>query len=215
MKISLASVPPSSRISRSCSSYASPCEIAFWKIVGFEVTPTTASSRIIRASSPECRSWRERKSIQTLWPWSASWCSGLLSGIRQSSLHSCDLLESSYVALAAVEPGQQERADEVGGERRPHDLRAQAEHVHVVVLDALVRGVDVVADRGADSGQLAGRDRGADARAADEDGPLGLAARESLADLPRLVRVVDARGGALDAEVDDLVVGDRVQHGVT
>src|SRR5437763_11572013 len=127
-------------------------------MVGFDVTPTTASSRIIRASSPLCRSWRDRKSIQTLWPWSASWCSGLFSGIRESSLHSCDLLQSSYVPLAAVEPGQEERADEVGGELRAHDVGAEAEHVHVVVLDALVRGVDVVADGGADPRHLAGGD---------------------------------------------------------
>ena len=38
--------------SRSCSSYALPCEIAFWKMVGFEVVPSAASSRIIRSSSP-------------------------------------------------------------------------------------------------------------------------------------------------------------------
>ena len=34
--------------SRSCSSYQSPSAIAFWKIVGLEVTPTTASSLISR-----------------------------------------------------------------------------------------------------------------------------------------------------------------------
>jgi hypothetical protein len=37
-----------------------PCEIAFWKIVGFEVTPTTASSFIIRFSSPLSSRSRER-----------------------------------------------------------------------------------------------------------------------------------------------------------
>jgi hypothetical protein len=57
---------------------ASPAEIAIWKMVGFEVTPETASSRIRRASSPPQRSSRERKSIQTLWPWSVSWWSGVL-----------------------------------------------------------------------------------------------------------------------------------------
>src|SRR5919108_2399786 len=176
-----------SRSSRSWSSYASPCEIAFWKIVGFEVTPTTASSRIIRASSPECRSWRERKSIQTLWPWSASWCSGLFSGIGQSLLHLLDLLQSSDVALAAVEAGEQERADEVRGELRAHDVGAHAEDVHVVVLDALVCGVDVVANRGADPRHLAGGDRRADPRAADEDRALGVAAPDRLADLAGLV----------------------------
>src|SRR5438105_3269197 len=161
MKISLGS-SSSSRQARSCSSYASPSAIAFWKIVGFDVTPTTASSRIIRSSSPEWRSWRERKSIQTLCPWSASWCSGLFSGIGQPLFHFFDLFQSLHVPLAAVEAGQQKRAYQIGRERRPHDLGAQAEHVHVVVLDALVRGVAVVADGGADSRQLAGGDRSAD-----------------------------------------------------
>src|SRR5436305_5911123 len=50
--------------------------MAFWKIVGFEVTPTTATSRISRSRSPSRSSGRERKSIQTLWPSADSWCSG-------------------------------------------------------------------------------------------------------------------------------------------
>src|SRR3954466_1508377 len=46
--------------------------MAFWKIVGFEVTPTTASSLVRRSRSPSRSSGRERKSIQTLWPWAES-----------------------------------------------------------------------------------------------------------------------------------------------
>ena len=48
-----------------------------------------------------------------------------------------------------------------------------------------------MADRRADPGELARRDRGADARAADEDAALRLAAADRLAELPRLVGVVD------------------------
>jgi hypothetical protein len=47
-------------------------DIAFWKIVGLVVTPTTASSLIIRSSPPLFSSRRERKSIQTLCPSSES-----------------------------------------------------------------------------------------------------------------------------------------------
>ena len=54
--------------SPSCSSYQSPVESAFWKIVGFEVTPTTASSFISRASSPVSSISRETESIQGLTP---------------------------------------------------------------------------------------------------------------------------------------------------
>ena len=80
-------------------------------------------------------------------------------------------------------------------------LGAEAEHVHVVVLDALVRGVDVVADRGADPRELAGGDRGADARAADEHAAL-VAGLDRLAQLARLVRVVDPPRVGVRAQVD-------------
>ena len=59
----------------SCSSYQSPSASAFWKIVGFEVTPTTASSSISRASSPVSSISRESESIQTLTPCALSSCS--------------------------------------------------------------------------------------------------------------------------------------------
>ena len=45
-----------------------PSESAFWKIVGFDVTPTTASSSIIRFSSPVWTRSRESVSNQTDWP---------------------------------------------------------------------------------------------------------------------------------------------------
>ena len=60
--------------SRSCSSYQSPSASAFWKIVGFDVTPTTASSAIRRASSPVSSISRESESIQTLTPCPLSSC---------------------------------------------------------------------------------------------------------------------------------------------
>src|ERR1041384_6132194 len=70
-----------------------------------------------------------------------------------------DLLQSSDAPLAAVERRGEVRAHELRGELGPHDFTTQAEHVHVVVLDALVRGVRVVADRGADAGDLRRGDR--------------------------------------------------------
>ncbi len=39
--------------------------MAFWKIVGLDVTPVTASSSIIRFSSPVLSHSRESESIQT------------------------------------------------------------------------------------------------------------------------------------------------------
>src|SRR5579864_6924229 len=67
MKISFGSSSVFSS-SLSCSSYQSPPASAFWKIVGLEVTPVTASSFISFSSCPVSRLSRESESSQTLWP---------------------------------------------------------------------------------------------------------------------------------------------------
>ncbi len=72
------------------------------------------------------------------------------------------------------------------------------------MLDALVGGVDVVADRGANPG-----------KPADEDSALRIAAENSLADLTRLVRIVDPHGVRIRAEIDDLVCCKGVENGVS
>jgi hypothetical protein len=77
------------------------------------------------------------------------------------------------------------------------------------VLDALVRRIGVVADGGADPGDLARRDRGADAGAADEHGALGLSAANRRRDLTRLVRIVDPRLGLVGAEIDHVMTERR------
>src|SRR5918994_5888551 len=190
----------SASTSLSCSSYQSPSASDFWKMVGFEVTPTTASSRISFARKPSRSHSREIESIQTDWPRSDNSCS--LDVVMQRPFQLADFLQPLDVALAPVEARGEESADELDSELGADHLRAQAEHVHVVVLDALVRGVDVVADRCPNAGELAGGDRGADARAADEDSPVGVAALDRLAELTRLVRVVDPFGVRVGAEGD-------------
>ena len=84
------------------------------------------------------------------------------------------------------------------------------------MLDALVRGVRVVADRRADARELAGRDRGADARAADEHAALGVSGADRVADLLRLVGVVDPHAVVVGAEVVDFMAQghDLPDHGV-
>ncbi len=121
-----------------------------------------------------------------------------------------DLVQAPDVLLAAVELRCEEGPDQLRGELPADDPGAEAEHVHVVVLDALVGGVDVVADRGADAVDLARGDRGAGARAADEHGAVGPARAERFADLAGLVRIVHSRLRTVDAEVDG-VVPERLQ----
>src|SRR6266511_1122416 len=125
--------------------------------------------------------------------------------------HCLDLLQPSNIALLPREGGAEEGLDEISGQLRADYLRPQTEHVHVIVLDALVGGVGIVADCRADAGKLAGRDRGAHARPADEDAALGLAREDRVAELLGLVRVVDHRLGAVGTDVHHLVpVGGEV-----
>src|SRR3954452_8088813 len=158
----------------------------------------------MRSSLPLCSICRERESIQTLWPSSlSSWSLDLAIG--GLPFHLFDLLKPLDVTLAAVEAGREEGSRQLGGHFGADDLGAEAEHVHVVVLDALVRGIGVVADRCADARDLVGRDRRDDARAADEQRSLGLAAADRLGDLTRLVGVVDPRLRLVGAQIDRLV----------
>src|SRR5579885_2403670 len=188
----------SSTATRSCASYASPSASAFWKIVGFDVTPVTASSAIICASLPLATRSRESVSNHTATPRSLSLCSRDLATLHRP-FHLGDFLEPCCVTrLDGIELRGDERGHELACDGRADHLRAEAEHVHVVVLDALVRAVDVVADRRPDAGHLAGGD--------------GLAALDPLADLARLVRVVDAHRRVVRAEVDHVVVGERSEH---
>src|SRR5471030_536396 len=196
-----------------CSSYALPSASAFWKIDGFEVTPVTASSTIIFFSPPDSISLRESVSNQTDWPRAASSCSRDFA-IFHRPFHLCDLQQARHIALPTVERRVQECAHELARQRRADNLRAEAKHVHVVVLDALVGAVGVVADRRANPRELAGCDRRANARAADEDAAHCVAALDRLAHLASLVGIVDAHRIGVGAEVENVVPGERLEHGV-
>src|SRR5918998_810764 len=97
------------------------------------------------------------------------------------SFHLFDFLEPAHVPLAAVERRAEEGANELRGEVGADHAGPEAEDVHVVVLDTLMRGIGVVTEAGSYSADLVGGDGGADARAADEDAALSLARGERLA----------------------------------
>ena len=63
------------------------------------------------------------------------------------------------MAILTGEPGRQKDRDQLGRDGRPDHPRTEAENVHVVVLDRLVRRIAVVADGGADTGELVRGDR--------------------------------------------------------
>src|SRR5262245_10025795 len=143
--------------------------------------------------------------------------SNLLRNLAMCLLHLLDLLQPTHVAFPYVEFRTQERAHELAGQLRTDHLGSEAQNVHVVVLDALVGRVRVVADRGPDARDLAGGDRSADAGPADEDSKLGVTVSDRGADLAGLVRIVDVRLRRIGPEVDRLVPGahDLLEHALS
>src|SRR5438128_3562126 len=85
------------------------------------------------------------------------------SGLQEALLDGPDLGQPARVPLLGGEAGGDERAHEVDRQLLADDPGADAEDVHVVVLDRLVRRVVVVADAGPDTGKLVGGDTDADA----------------------------------------------------
>ena len=107
-----------------------------------------------------------------------------------------NFLEPAAVAFGARELGAQERSDQLGRQRRADDSGAQREDVHRIVLDALVRGEGVVAERGSDPGELVRRDRRADAAAANDHAALGAPVEDGARDGGGEVGIVVARASA-------------------
>src|SRR3972149_5397851 len=87
------------------------------------------------------------------------------------ALHLRHLVQAAAQTLLPLEAGGQDRLPQPHRQRVADAARAQAEHVHIVVLHALARGVRVVAEGGADAAHLVRGDAGADAAAADDDAP--------------------------------------------
>src|ERR1700690_221543 len=83
--------------------------------------------------------------------------------------------------------------DQIFDQLRGDYARSEDQDVHRVVLHALVRGVDIVAESGAHSWQFIGRDGGSDAAAADQNSPIDLLRTHCLADGLSKIRVIDRR----------------------
>ncbi len=83
------------------------------------------------------------------------------------------------------------RPHELDRQLRPDNAGAERQHVHVVVLHALVRRVGVVTHGRADARHLVRGDRRADAAAAEDDPSLGRAVDNAQADGFGEIRIID------------------------
>src|SRR2546430_4558845 len=120
--------------------------------------------------------------------------------LKSVALYRVDLAEPPHVALLAAERRAGEGLDQFGCDRGPDHAGANAEHVAVVVADALLGRVVVVGDGRADARDLAARHRDARAAPAHHDTALGLAFDDCAAHPERDVRVVVG-----DAQIPRLV----------
>ena len=113
-----------------------------------------------------------------------------------------DFFEAADETLFGVdEVCADEGVDALEGEGGADDARAEDEDVHVVVFDALVGGVSVMAHAGADAGNFVGGDADADAGAADEDAALGVAVLDGEADFFGKVGIV-SRARFVSSEIE-------------
>src|SRR6185312_9847825 len=124
--------------------------------------------------------------------------------LLSARIHVGELGDPAAELFRRRELGVEVGGDQVPGEPGTDDLRADAQDVDVIVLDALVRRMHVMADRGPDALHLVGADRGAHAGAADHQPALGPAGRDRGRDLAGDVGEVDG-GGIVGADVEHLV----------
>jgi predicted PurR-regulated permease PerM len=123
----------------------------------------------------------------------------------QRIFESRHLGEASPIPRLAGEASVQERADQLPGKLGADDAAAQHQHVHVIVLDALVRRVGVMAKSGTNPGYPVGGHRCANPASAEENAALRLVLAQGLADRLRVIGIVH-RIGAIGAQVENLAM---------
>ena len=138
-----------------------------------------------------------------------------MGSFEVGALEGEDFVQASMVLLIGQEAGVEELCDELlclfGGD----DAGAEAEYVHVVVLYALACGIFVVADGGADAGDLVGGHGGADAAAADYDAAPSFSGGDGFGDgageVGEVVKGVEGVGsGVVDVVAEALEEGEEL-----
>jgi hypothetical protein len=115
--------------------------------------------------------------------------------------------QAAQVSRGLTELGGQKRLHDIPGHARPRRPAADADDVHVVVLDALACGKMVMDEPGADTWNLVRADRGAHTAAADGHSALERPCRHRLGERDDKVGIVIVRGELVRTEIDDVVPG--------
>ncbi len=120
--------------------------------------------------------------------------------------------QPALVPLLVRELGGDERPGQLLRHLRPDHPTAEDEHVHVIVLDALVRRVGVVTEAGANTRNFIRGNARAHTAPTHEHATLSLTVQDCLADLLRVIRVVDRRF-VVRAEIVHVVASDPKGRG--
>ena len=123
-----------------------------------------------------------------------------------------NLADSASKIFALNEPSIQKRIDKFECQLLTDDSTAHAEHVHIVVLNALMRRVSVVADAGPDARDLVRSNANTDATATDQDPSIGTTLDDLFADGGGKVWEI-AAGIAMGTAVDQRLHGWRESFG--
>jgi hypothetical protein len=113
--------------------------------------------------------------------------------------------EAAPMSRLTAEASVQECLNQLAGEFDTDDTTAEHQHVHVVVLNALMRRIGVVAQAGADPGNPVRGHRCANAAPAEQDAALGPVFAQRLTHGLCIVGIVH-RIGAVSAQVKDVAM---------
>jgi len=109
------------------------------------------------------------------------------------------------MAFHTAELGPYKLAYDLTCQFRAHDASPYAEHVHVIVLDALMSGVGVMAQSSSNPRKLVGRHRHPYTAAADDDSSLRVASPHRFAGELGVIGVIDRLRRIVRTQVDSLV----------
>jgi len=98
----------------------------------------------------------------------------------------------------------QESSDQLMSDCRANHLGSQRQHVHIIVFYTLMRGVNIVTERGPDSRDLIGGYGNPHPAAADEDAPHSLSRKNRVSNRLRIIRKIHGFG-VMWSQVQDLV----------
>lgn len=102
--------------------------------------------------------------------------------------------------------GVQKGGDQLLRQRRTDNPAAEADHVHVVVFNALMSRIRIVHQRGIDAGDLVGSDARADAAPADDDAAFGAAIYDMLRDRFGKIRIINGDVGGGGSNINDVML---------